>query len=139
MPAMPTEREIDNAMAGPHSTEAAIEADIPTQTVPTPPSPIPAPKTAIVEAGAPRIADVIEWKGGRGALGHVVSIEPDGLICVQQPAPTGALVWFKAFNGQFAVIGRAVGRYKIPPAEIAAQSERLKPKPANQDSFEMPG
>lgn len=81
---------------------------------------------------------VVEWTKGRfaGALGHVIAIDGDSVIFVQQPCDYPGLRWFSAPIAECKVIGRAAGRYKIPDAEIQKNIERLKPKPRKLEDFD---
>lgn len=98
------------------------------------------PAQPVVTIAAIAVGQVIEWKKGKcaGAIGHVVSVEPDGVICVQQPCDLPPLKWFKVPTGEFKIIGRAAGIYKIPAAEIAKHSERFKPKVKKMEEFDSP-
>lgn len=126
-PPLPMFPDANTSMSAVTATQAAIQAAN-------------APEQPVVTVAVIAVGQVIEWKAGRfkGCLGHIVAVEPDGVICVQQPCDLQSLRWFKVPNGEFKVIGRAAGVYKIPDAEIAKHSERFKPKPKKMEDFDSP-
>lgn len=99
-----------------------------------------APERLIATVAVLAVGQVIEWTMGRfaGSNGHVLVIEPDGVICVQQQCDLATLRWFKVPNGEYKIIGKAAGGYKIPAAEIQRQSERFKPKVKKMEEFDSP-
>lgn len=73
-----------------------------------------------------------------GTLGYVVAVEPGCAICVQQPCNGVLLQWFAVPNGEYKVIGKAAGRYKIPEAEIQKFIEAMKPKEKKFEEWDAP-
>lgn len=87
-----------------------------------------------------RVADIIEKTAQpfAGCLGHVIVVEQDSVVCVQQPSQASSLTWFRVQNSHFRIVGRAIGRYKIPPDEIQRRIDALKPVKINLDNFDEP-
>lgn len=97
------------------------------------------PKPTALPAGV-RVADIIEKTAQpfAGCLGHVIVVEQDSVVCVQQPSQASSLTWFRVQNSNFRIVGRAIGRYKIPPDEIQRRIDALKPVKVNLDNFDEP-